>query len=79
MSRLRIYTENGGEVYDLLNYQQEKAERKIEEEIREKMDKKIRKERMKYTDAFEHSTIALSMGKRTGLQIATKALRGICG
>jgi len=38
------------------------------------MEEKIRKERAKYTDAFEHSTIALSMGKRTGLQIATKAL-----
>jgi hypothetical protein len=79
MARLRVYTENGGKVYDLLNYQEEKEERKIEEDIREKTDKKIRKERARYTDAFEHSTIALSMGKRTGLQIATKALRGICG
>ena len=41
MSRLRVYTENSGEVYDLLNYQQEKEERKIEEEIREKMDKRL--------------------------------------
>ena len=40
MSSLRVYTENGGEVYDLLNYQQEKAERKIEEDIHKKMDKK---------------------------------------
>lgn len=79
MARLRVYGENGGNIYNLVNYQKESIEREIQEEIRIKTDQKIRKERARYSDAFEHSTIALNIGKRTGMQIATKALRGICG
>jgi hypothetical protein len=79
MSRLKVYIENGGEVYDLMTYQNIKKERKIEEHIRDQVDKNIRKERHKYCDAFEHTTMALNIGKRTGLHMMTKALRGICG
>ena len=79
MAKLRVYVENGGNIYNLINYQKEAIEREIQEEIRMKTDQKIRKERARYSDAFENSTIAFNIGKRTGLQIATKALRGICG
>ena len=75
-ARFKIYD---GNVYDLMAYQKEKKERKIEEHIREGVDQKIRKERHKYCNAFEHTTIALNNGKRTGLHMITKALRGICG
>jgi len=79
MTRLKVYVENGGKIYNLIAYQKEKKERQVEEHICEQVDQKIRKEQKKYSDAFEHSTIASNAGKRTGLQIATKALRGICG
>ena len=74
MSRLKVYIENGGEVYDLMTYQNIKKERKIEEHIRDQVDKNIRKERHKYCDAFEHTTMALNIGKRTGLHMMTKII-----
>lgn len=78
MARLRIYTANGGNVYDLVKYKKEKQERIIKEEINKAIDKKIREKREQFTDVWNHQSISAAIGKRTGLYHATKALRGIC-
>ena len=79
MARLRVYAANGGKIYDLIKYKEEKKEREMVEEIKEMMDQSIRKRRKTYTDVWSHQTTAGSVGVVNGMYHLTKALRGICG
>ena len=79
MARLRAYDANGGNIYDLLKYQKEKKERQIREEIREEVDWKIREKQKTCTDAWNHETVAASIGLVNGIYSTMKKLRGICG
>jgi hypothetical protein len=79
MSRLRVYKANGGKIYDLVMYKQEKEKNKLEEEIKRSIDKSIKKKRINYNDGFNKELIALSTGKKDGLRASLKTLRGICG
>ena len=79
MSRLRVYKANGGNVYDLVMYKQAKEKIEIEEEIKRNIDILIKEKRKKCNDCFNTEIPALSMGKKDGLQISLKSLRGICG
>ena len=79
MARLRVYAANGGKIYDLVKYKEEKQEREMVEEIKEAINESIRKKRRIYTDAWSHQTTAGSIGEVNGMYHLTKALRGICG
>ncbi len=79
MARLRAYTANGGKVYDLLKYREERQKREIQEEIRAEFDKQIKKNQKHYTDVWNHNTLAGSIGRVDGMYHLTKKLRGICG
>ena len=78
MSRLRIYRQNGGKVYDLMKYQKRKQEREVKQEILKEMERKIKRKRENYTDVWNSSNIATDMGKMNGLYCSFKAFRGIC-
>lgn len=78
MSRLRVYRQNGGNIYDLIKYQKKKQEREIKQEILKEIDRSIKKKRENYTDVWNSSNIATDMGKMNGLYCTFKAFRGIC-
>lgn len=78
MSKLRAYSANQGNVYDLLKYRKEKAGRIIQEEIKEAINQKIRKKQKRYTDVWNNTTVAGSIGRVDGMYCLTKKLRGIC-
>jgi hypothetical protein len=77
MSRLRVYKANGGKVIDLLKLKKERQERKIRQEIRDKVDKEIMIKSKTYTDVWNHDTITSKIGKRTGIYHYMKMVRGI--
>jgi hypothetical protein len=79
ISKLRAYSANNGNIYDLLKYRTEKQERIIQEEIKEELDRKIKKKQKTFSDVWNHNTIAGSLGKVDGMYCLTKKLRGICG
>ena len=79
MSRLRVYTANGGKIYDLVMYKHEKEKIEIEAEIKRSYDKEIKKKRNRYNNSFNSEITSLQAGKRDGLRVALKGLRGICG
>jgi hypothetical protein len=79
MAKLRVYTANKGNIYDLVKYREEKKQRVIQEEIKEAIDQQIKKKQKKYTEVWNHSTVAGNLGKVDGMYCLTKKLRGICG
>lgn len=79
ISKLRAYAANGGKVYDLLKYREEKKQREIQEEIRIGVDNRIKHKRKTYTEVWNHNTVAGSLGRVDGMYCMTKKLRGICG
>ncbi len=79
MAKLRAYSANKGNIYDLLKYRVEKQEREIQDEIRRALDQQIKKKQKKYTDVWNSDTVAGSLGKVDGMYCLTKKLRGICG
>ncbi|MBG0765747.1 MAG: hypothetical protein H0S78_12895, partial [Tissierellales bacterium] len=72
------YRENGGKVYDLVKYQEEKKQREIKENIQNEVDKSIRKKRNRYLENWNTQDIATNMGKRTGMYHLMKQFRGVC-
>lgn len=78
MAKLRAYVANEGKVYDLIKYQKEKEKRVIQEKMREEIDEQIKKKQKTYTEVWNHSTVAGSLGKVDGMYCLTKKLRGIC-
>ena len=79
VAKLRAYAANGGEIYDLVKYRQEKVKREMQEEVKKEMDQKIKKKQKTYTDVLCHTTVAGSIGRVDGMYCLTKKLRGICG
>jgi hypothetical protein len=77
MARLRAYVANDGKVCDLFKYKQDKQQRIIQEEIRKEVNKEIKRKRNAYTDAWNHQTVAGSIGLVDGMYCLTKKLRGI--
>ena len=78
MAKLRAYVANEGKVYNLIKYQKEKEKRVIQEKMREEIDEQIKKKQKTYTEVWNHSTVAGSLGKVDGMYCLTKKLRGIC-
>lgn len=79
MAKLRAYSANKGKIYDLLKYRVEKQQRVIQEEIKKVLDQQIRKKQKTFTEVWNQSTVAGSLGKVDGMYCLTKKLRGICG
>lgn len=79
MARLRVFKANGGKVIDLMKYKRETEKREVKEEIRQKVDKEIRKKSKRFTDAWSKQTSAMSTGKRTLLYQWSQQIRGIPG
>lgn len=79
MAKVRAYTANKGEIYDLVKYREEKEQRVIQEEIKEAIEQQIKKNQKKYTEVWNHNTVAGSLGRVDGMYCLTKKLRGICG
>jgi len=79
MARLRVYKANGGKIYDLIKYKEEKEKRVVAEEIRKSLEKEIKRKRQKYNNEWNAVLVGISSGKRDGLRVSLKALRGICG
>lgn len=79
VAKLRAYAANGGQIYDLVKYKQEKMQREIQEEVKREMDQRIKKKQKTYTDVWNHTTVAGSIGRVDGMYQLTKKLRGICG
>lgn len=76
MSQLRIYTKNGGKIYDLVMAQKLKKEKDKKIQIQENIIKNLRKMTTKYEDAVNTNITTIDIGRRTGLY---KELRGIIG
>lgn len=78
VAKLRAYAANDGKIYDLLKYREEKKKREIQDEIKQAIDHQIKKRQKTYTDVWNHSTVAGSLGRVDGMYCLTKKLRGIC-
>lgn len=75
MARLRIFTANGGSIYDITL--KKKQERRREERI-EELDLKIRKNKLKKASGEMIDNLpALNSGKKTRLAIILRGIRGI--
>lgn len=67
ISRLRIYTKNGGKIYDLVMAQKMKKEKEKKIKIQEEMIKNLRNVTDKYGEAVNTNITAIDIGRRTGL------------
>ncbi len=76
ISRLRIYTKNGGKIYDLVMAQKMKKEKEKRVKIQEEMIKNLRNVTDKYGEAVNTNITAIDIGRKTGLY---KELRNLIG
>ena len=75
MARLRIFTANGGNIYDITL--KKKQERRREERI-EELDLKISKNKLKKASGETIDNLpALNSGKKTQLAVILRGIRGI--
>ena len=76
MSQLRIYTKNGGKIYDLVMAQKLKEEKERKMQIQEKLIKRLRRMATNYDVAVNSNVTVVDIGHRTGLYKGIRSLMG---
>ncbi len=74
MARLRIFRENGGNVYDLVMYQKRKKQKEEVRAIQDEIVQEARKHAGKYNDGMNVTFSAVENGKKTTLSDALRAM-----
>ncbi len=77
MSQLRIYTKNGGKVYDLVMAQKIKKEKETKIKIQEKLIKSLKNVTTKYENSVNANITAIDIGRKTGLYKELKSIIGM--
>jgi hypothetical protein len=79
MSKLLIYTKNGGRVYDLVMAQKQRKAVIKKREEQEILIKELRRLSSGYENVWNSKLTVLEKGHKTGLYNELKWLRGLCG
>ena len=79
MARLRAFTWNGGNIYDLMMYRKYKERQEERDEERDTIVKRARTRISKYNDSMSHSLGAIETGRVGTLYDMMKSIRGYCG
>ena len=79
MSKLLIYTKNGGRVYDLVMAQKRRKAAVKKREEQEILIKELRRLSSGYENVWNSKLTVLAKGHKTGLYNELKWLRGLCG
>lgn len=79
MSKLLIYKNNGGKVYDLVMAQKINKEKEKKEYIQDELIKEVRNSANRYNDTWNSRPTAIARGEKTGLYNELRAIIGRCG
>lgn len=79
MSQLRIYKENGGNIYDLVMGQKIRDEKEKKMQIQDQIIKSLRNSSKKYENVVNTRITAIEKGHKTGLYKELRKIIGRCG
>ena len=79
MSKLLIYKNNGGKIYDLIMAQRVKEEKEKKEYIQDELIKETRNSANRYNDTWNSRLTAIVRGEKTGLYNGLRVIIGRCG
>ena len=79
MTKLLIYKENGGKIYDLVMYQREKERKEQKHQIQDEQITKLRNSLGSKNYMWDITPTAIDVGRKTRLYMGLKNLIGISG
>ena len=79
MTKLLIYKENGGKIYDLVMYQKEKERKEQKHQIQDEQITKLRNSLGSKNYMWDITPTAIDVGRKTRLYMGLKNLIGISG